>query len=103
MKLVVTDNQARALVSINGSLNAGWVVKYVVFDENKLLGAPIGVICPRAIAEIFSIPRGVVNLHRLHPRKIELAMVNHAPQKSINTHIHRVQAIECAVVNAECV
>ena len=103
VELIVADNEPRAFITIDRPFNARRIVKYIIFYENELFRPPIGVICPRAVTVIASVPRGVVNLHRLHPGKIELAMINHAPQEAIDTYIHRVQAIERAVVNAECV
>ena len=100
MELIIANNQARTLVGINRSLTSG-VVEHIIFDENELFRAPMRVICPRAVAVIASIPESVANLNRLHIYEIELAMINHAQQESIDAYIDRLKSVKHTVVNAE--
>ena len=50
---------------------------------------------------IASIPESVANLNRLHIHEIEVAMINHAQQESVDAYIDRLQSVKHTVVNAE--
>src|SRR6266487_1075522 len=76
VKLIVAENETRALVSINSPLTAG-IIKHIILDENKLFGPPMRVVCPRSVAVIPSIPPIVENVNGLHPREVKPAMVYH--------------------------
>ena len=63
---IMAYNNASSFIAVDCA-----IYKAAIFDKQKLIGTPVGVVGPRSVSVISLSPRIVVNLQRLTPKSLD--------------------------------